>query len=193
MEVFVYILLYIYFFFNLIEKQLLFYLSFNYVIKMKVWYYVASILLEDTSFFTMKKITPEIETKMPLEAIPPISSDVNFISNTFPKYKLWVDHWIYQDLAEDNHSSSLKDVIEESSNFPDHNKCISVDDLASKSDKNLSITPDLSNKVPLFIFSYGILLILLLPLIEISIQILPWNLPKVVIWCFLSGHTGCHI
>lgn len=120
----------------------------------------------------MTKINPEIETLMPMEAVPPVSADVSFISNSFPKYKLGADHQVFQEPAEDNHGPSLKDVIEEeASNLSDQNKRISVRDLASKFDKNLSAAAKLSNEVPLFIFFCGLLLFLFLPLIEIAIQI----------------------
>lgn len=85
----------------------------------------------------MTKINLEIETEMPLEAVLPISTDVSFISNSFSKYKLRVDHLIYQDHVEDNHNPSLKDIVErEASNLSDWSKCIFVGDLANKFDKN---------------------------------------------------------
>ncbi|GAU17837.1 hypothetical protein TSUD_329630 [Trifolium subterraneum] len=98
----------------------------------------------------MTKISPEIETKMPMEAVPPVSADVSFISNSFPKYKLGADHQVFQEPAEDNNGPSLKDVIEqEASNLSDQNKRISVRDLASKFDKNLSAAAKLSNEAKL--------------------------------------------
>jgi hypothetical protein len=100
----------------------------------------------------MTKISPEIETKMPMEAVPHVSADVSFISDSFPKYKLGADHQVFQEPAEDNNGPSLKDVIEqEASNLSDQNKRISVRDLASKFDKNLSAAAKLSNEVISFI------------------------------------------
>ncbi|KAK2416571.1 Stomatal closure-related actin-binding protein 3 [Trifolium repens] len=98
----------------------------------------------------MTKISPEIETKMPMEAVPHVSADVSFISDSFPKYKLGADHQVFQEPAEDNNGPSLKDVIEqEASNLSDQNKRISVRDLASKFDKNLSAAAKLSNEAKL--------------------------------------------
>ncbi|CAJ2671736.1 unnamed protein product [Trifolium pratense] len=107
-------------------------------------------LRTDAAFFTMTKISPEIETKMPMEAVPPVSADVSFISNSFPKYKLGADHQVFQEPTADNNGPSLKDVIEqEASNLSDQNKRISVRDLASKFDKNLSAAAKLSNEAKL--------------------------------------------
>lgn len=99
----------------------------------------------------MTKISPEIETnKMAMEAVPPVSADVSFISNSFPKYKLGADHQVYDEPAEDNHGPSLKNVIEqEASNLSDQHKRISVRDLATKFDKNLAAAAKLSNEAKL--------------------------------------------
>ncbi|KAK7274730.1 hypothetical protein RIF29_15827 [Crotalaria pallida] len=97
----------------------------------------------------MTKISPEVEIKMPMEAVPPVSADVSFISNGFPKYKLAADNQVLDEPMEDNQGPSLKDVIEEeASNLSDQHKRISVCDLASKFDKNLAAAAKLSNEVP---------------------------------------------
>ena len=96
----------------------------------------------------MTKISPEVEIKMPMEAFPPVSADVSFIYDSFPKYKLGADNQILDDPVEENQGPSLKDVIEqEASNLSDQHKRISVRDLASKFDKNLAAAAKLSNEV----------------------------------------------
>lgn len=103
-----------------------------------------------TPIFTMTKISPEVEIRMPMEAFPPVSADVSFISNSFPKYKLGADNQILEEPVEDNQGPSLKDVIEqEASNLSDQHKRISVRDLASKFDKNLAAAAKLSNEAKL--------------------------------------------
>ncbi|KAL2320623.1 hypothetical protein Fmac_029592 [Flemingia macrophylla] len=98
----------------------------------------------------MTKISPEVEIRMPMEAFPPVSADVSFISNSFPKYKLGADNQILEEPVEDNQGPSLKDVIEqEASNLADQHKRISVRDLASKFDKNLAAAAKLSNEAKL--------------------------------------------
>ncbi|CAL0322912.1 unnamed protein product [Lupinus luteus] len=98
----------------------------------------------------MTKISPEVEIKMPMEAVPPVSADVSFISSSFPKYKLAADNQILDEPMEDNQGPSLKDVIEEeASNLSDQHERISVRDLASKFDKNLTAAAKLSNEAKL--------------------------------------------
>jgi len=111
---------------------------------------------QTTPIFTMTKISPEVEIKMPMEAFPPVSADVSFIYDSFPKYKLGADNQILEDPVEENQGPSLKDVIEqEASNLSDQHKRISVRDLASKFDKNLAAAAKLSNEVSVpIIFLY---------------------------------------
>ncbi|RDY11233.1 Stomatal closure-related actin-binding protein 2, partial [Mucuna pruriens] len=107
-------------------------------------------VLRITPIFIMTKISPEVEIRMPMEAFPPVSADVSFISNSFPKYKLGIDNQILEEPVEDNQGPSLKDVIEqEASNLSDQHKRISVRDLASKFDKNLAAAAKLSNEAKL--------------------------------------------
>ncbi|KAL1291737.1 hypothetical protein AAHE18_20G221700 [Arachis hypogaea] len=103
-----------------------------------------------SGIFTMTKISPEVEIKMPMEAVPPVSADVSFISNGFPKYKLGADNQVVEEPVQGNQGPSLKDVIdEEASNLYDQHKRISVRDLASKFDKNLAAAAKLSNEAKL--------------------------------------------
>ncbi|KAF7803981.1 stomatal closure-related actin-binding protein 3-like [Senna tora] len=98
----------------------------------------------------MTKITPEVKVKMPMEAVPPVSADVSFVSNTFPKYKLGPDNQILEEPMEENHGPALKEVIEqEASNLSEQHKRLSVRDLASKFDKNLAAAAKLSDEAKL--------------------------------------------
>lgn len=96
----------------------------------------------------MTKISPEVIVKMPMEAVPPVSADVSFVSNSFPKYKLGHDNQILEEPKEENHGPSLKEVIEqEASHLSEQHKRLSVRDLASKFDKNLAAAAKLSDEV----------------------------------------------
>ncbi|XP_054802604.1 stomatal closure-related actin-binding protein 2-like isoform X2 [Prosopis cineraria] len=98
----------------------------------------------------MTKISPEVKVKMPMEAVPPVSADVSFVSNSFPKYKLGPDNQIVEEPMEENHGPSLKEVIEqEVSNLSDQHKRLSVRDLASKFDKNLASAAKLADEAKL--------------------------------------------
>ena len=104
----------------------------------------------------MTKISPEVIVKMPMEAFPPVSAVVSFVSDSFPKYKIGPDNQIVEEPMEENHGPSLKDVIdEEVSNLSDQHKRLSVRDLATKFDKNFAAAAKLSDGVLLlFIFMY---------------------------------------
>ena len=96
----------------------------------------------------MTKISPVVEMKMPMEAVLPVSADVSFASNSFPKYKLGPNHQILEEPIEENQDPLLKEVIEqEASHLSEQHKHLSVRDLASKFDKNLTIVAKLSNEV----------------------------------------------
>ncbi|KAF7819149.1 stomatal closure-related actin-binding protein 3-like [Senna tora] len=98
----------------------------------------------------MTKISPEVEVKMPMEAVLPVSADVSFASNSFPKYKLGADSQILEEPMEDNQGPLLKEVIEqEASHLSQQHKRLSVRDLASKFDKNLAAAAKLSNEAKL--------------------------------------------
>ncbi|KAJ9185028.1 hypothetical protein P3X46_004706 [Hevea brasiliensis] len=98
----------------------------------------------------MTKISPEIEEKMQPDVILPVSADVSFASNRFPKYKLGPDHQILEEPKEDNKGPSLKEVIEqETMQLSDQHKRLSVRDLASKFDKNLTAAAKLAEEAKL--------------------------------------------
>jgi hypothetical protein len=96
----------------------------------------------------MTKISPEIEVTMQAEEVLQVSVDVSFASNHFPKYKLGADSQILEEPKEDNHGPSLKEVVEqETTSLSEQHKRLSVRDLASKFDKNLSAAAKLSDEV----------------------------------------------
>ncbi|KAF2289231.1 hypothetical protein GH714_030925 [Hevea brasiliensis] len=98
----------------------------------------------------MTKISPEIEEKMQTEVILPVSADVSFASNGFPKYKLGPDNQILEEPKEDNKGPSLKEVVEEETiQLSDQHKRLSVRDLASKFDKNLAAAAKLAEEAKL--------------------------------------------
>lgn len=95
----------------------------------------------------MTKISPEIEVTMQAEEVLQVSVDVSFASNHFPKYKLGADSQILEEPKEDNHGPSLKEVVEqETTSLSEQHKRLSVRDLASKFDKNLSAAAKLSDE-----------------------------------------------
>lgn len=101
----------------------------------------------------MTKVSPEVEEGMQMEAILPVSLDVSFASNRFPKYKLGADNQILEESKEDNGGPSLKEVVErETSQLSEQHKRLSVRDLAIKFDKNLSAAAKLSEEVLNFSF-----------------------------------------
>ncbi|XP_041024638.1 stomatal closure-related actin-binding protein 3-like [Juglans microcarpa x Juglans regia] len=98
----------------------------------------------------MTKISPEFEVKMEEEDVLEVSADVSFSSNRFPKYKLGADNQILEEPKEDNQGPSLKEVVEqESANLSEQHKRLSVRDLASKFDKNLTAAAKLSDEAKL--------------------------------------------
>ncbi|XP_030926517.1 stomatal closure-related actin-binding protein 3-like [Quercus lobata] len=98
----------------------------------------------------MTKISPEFEEEMQTEEVLQVSVDVSFASNHFPKYKLGADNQILEEPKEDNHGPSLKEVVEqETVSLSEQHKRLSVRDLASKFDKNLSAAAKLSDEAKL--------------------------------------------
>lgn len=96
----------------------------------------------------MTKISPETEEKMQMDVMLPVSADVSFASNGFPKYKLGPDNQILEEPKEDNKGPSLKEVVEqETTQLSDQHKRLSVRDLASKFDKNLAAAAKLAEEV----------------------------------------------
>lgn len=96
----------------------------------------------------MTKISPEFEETVNMEAMLPVSVDVSFASNQFPKYKLGPDNQILEEPQDVNQGPSLKEVIEEeTTHLSEQHKRLSVRDLACKFDKNLASAAKLSDEV----------------------------------------------
>lgn len=97
----------------------------------------------------MTKVSPEVEANE-MEAVLPVSADVSFASDHFPKYKLGPDNQILEEPREDNNGPSLKEVVEqETTQLSEQHKRLSVRDLASKFDKNLTAAAKLSEEAKL--------------------------------------------
>ncbi|KAJ6756516.1 STOMATAL CLOSURE-RELATED ACTIN-BINDING PROTEIN 3 [Salix purpurea] len=95
-------------------------------------------------------MSPEIEENMEGEVIFPVSADVSFASDGFPKYKLGPDNQILEEPKEDNKGPSLKEVVEqETMQLSDQHKRLSVRDLACKFDKNLTAAAKLAEEAKL--------------------------------------------
>lgn len=94
----------------------------------------------------MTRVSPEFgETQM--EAVLPVSADVSFASNCFPKYKIGPNNQILDAVKEVIKGPPLKKVVEqESAQLLDQQKRLSVRDLASKFDKNLAAATKLSDE-----------------------------------------------
>lgn len=100
----------------------------------------------------MTKISPEIEVEenIMIESVPLVSADVSFASNCFPKYKLGPDNQILEEPKEDSKGLSLKEVVEqETTQLSEQHKRLSVRDLASKFDKNLTAAAKLADEAKL--------------------------------------------
>ncbi|XP_062111916.1 stomatal closure-related actin-binding protein 3-like [Humulus lupulus] len=97
----------------------------------------------------MTKVSPEV-VAVDMEAVLPVSADVSFVTNHFPKYKLGADNQILEEPKEDNNGPSLKEVIEEeTTQLSEQHKRLSVRDLACKFDKNLTAAAKLSEEAKL--------------------------------------------
>ncbi|XP_031378093.1 stomatal closure-related actin-binding protein 3 isoform X2 [Punica granatum] len=98
----------------------------------------------------MTKVSPELGEAMQAEAVLPVSADVSFTSNCFPKYKLGPNNQILEEPKEEDKGPSLKEVVEEeTANLTEQHKRLSVRDLASKFDKNLAAAAKLSDEAKL--------------------------------------------
>ncbi|KAK8712138.1 hypothetical protein V6N13_147388 [Hibiscus sabdariffa] len=98
----------------------------------------------------MTKISPDIDETMLKESIVAVSADVSFASDHFPKYKLGPDNQILEEPTGDNNGPSLKEVVErETTQLSEQHKRLSVRDLASKFDKNLSAAAKLADETKL--------------------------------------------
>ncbi|MBA0730491.1 hypothetical protein Golax_022425 [Gossypium laxum] len=98
----------------------------------------------------MTKISPDIDETMLKESIVAVSADVSFASDHFPKYKLGPDNQILEEPRGDNSGPSLKEVVErETTQLSKQHKRLSVRDLASKFDKNLTAAAKFADEAKL--------------------------------------------
>lgn len=96
----------------------------------------------------MTKVSPEFGGEVEMQAIQSVSADVSFASNQFPKYKLGPDNQILEEIEENNKGPPLKEVVlQETTQLTEQHKRLSVRDLASKFDKNLSAAAKLTEEV----------------------------------------------
>ncbi|CAA3015161.1 stomatal closure-related actin-binding 3-like [Olea europaea subsp. europaea] len=96
----------------------------------------------------MTRVSPEFGDQE--QVYLPVSNDVSFSSNQFPKYKLGPDNEILDEVKEDFKGPFLKEVVvEETNQLTEQHKRLSVRDLASKFDKNLSAAAKLSEEAKL--------------------------------------------
>ncbi|XP_052176765.1 stomatal closure-related actin-binding protein 1-like [Diospyros lotus] len=95
----------------------------------------------------MTKVSPVLGEQMQMEAIMSVSADVSFASDRFPKYRIGPDYEIFDEEKEDPQGPSLKEVIvQETAQLVEQHKRLSVRDLASKFDKNLTAAAKLSDE-----------------------------------------------
>nr|GMC90271.1 stomatal closure-related actin-binding protein 3-like [Ipomoea batatas] len=99
----------------------------------------------------MTKVSPEfVGGEVQMYTFKSVSADVSFASNQFPKYKLGPDFQILEEASLENKGPSLKEVVEEeTTRLTEQHKRLSVRDLASKFDKNLSSAAKLANEAKL--------------------------------------------
>lgn len=92
----------------------------------------------------MTKVSPEFGYEVQM----PVSVDVSFATNQFPTYKLGPDNQILEEVKVETDGPSLKEVVvQETSLLSEQHKRLSVRDLASKFDKNLTAAAKLSDNV----------------------------------------------
>ncbi|PIN19654.1 hypothetical protein CDL12_07680 [Handroanthus impetiginosus] len=96
----------------------------------------------------MTRISPDFGDEA--QTVSSVSSDVSFQSNQFPKYRLGPDNQILDEIKGDNNGPALKEVVaEEINQLSKQHKRLSVRDLASNFDKNLSAAAKLSEEAKL--------------------------------------------
>ncbi|KAL8142987.1 hypothetical protein V2J09_016019 [Rumex salicifolius] len=98
----------------------------------------------------MTKVNPETEHEVQDEALISVSADVSFSCDHFPKYKIGPDNQIVEEPRLDPDALSLKEVVaKETAQLKEQHRRLSVRDLASKFDKNLSAAAKLSEEAKL--------------------------------------------
>lgn len=98
----------------------------------------------------MTRVSPELDYEVHSDAVLSVSADVSFPSNGFPKYKIGPNNEIVEEPKPHPDSPPLKEVVtQETKQLAEQNKRLSVRDLATKFDKNLSAAAKLSDQVTL--------------------------------------------
>ncbi|CAI0374584.1 unnamed protein product [Linum tenue] len=98
----------------------------------------------------MTKVSPLGEQMIGMEIFLPVSADVSFPLDRFPKYKLGPENQVVEEPKEDEKGPLLKDIVEqETAQLSDQHKRLSVRDLASKFDKNLASAAKLAEEAKL--------------------------------------------
>ncbi|KAL7600268.1 stomatal closure-related actin-binding protein 2 [Lactuca sativa] len=98
----------------------------------------------------MTKVSPEVDNEMQMQAVLSVSADASFTSNKFPKYKLGPDNQILDEATMDSKGPPLKEIVaHETDQLSEQHERLSVRDLASKFDKNLSAAAKLSDEAKL--------------------------------------------
>ena len=93
---------------------------------------------------------------MEMESTLTVPTDVSFVSDRFPKYKLGSDNQVLEEPIKDNSGPTLKEVVEqETTQLSEQHKRLSVRDLASKFDKNLLVAAKFPEEV-FILFLYGL-------------------------------------
>ncbi|KAJ0978957.1 hypothetical protein J5N97_014431 [Dioscorea zingiberensis] len=83
---------------------------------------------------------------MSVDSVPSVSPDANFVSNTFPKYKLGPDNVIIEP-KESPARPSLKEIVaKETAQLLEQHQRLSVRDLAKKFERGLSTVAKLSEE-----------------------------------------------
>ncbi|GER51920.1 prolinerich family protein [Striga asiatica] len=96
----------------------------------------------------MTRVSPEFGEEV--QAVWPVSADVSFQTEKFPKYKLGPDNEILEEIKEDSKVPPLKEVVvQETNQLTEQHKRLSVRDLASKFDKNLAAAAKLTEEAKL--------------------------------------------
>lgn len=96
----------------------------------------------------MTRVSPELDYEVHNDAVLSVSVDVSFPSNGFPKYKIGPNNEIVEEPNRNSYSPPLKEVVvQETQQLTQQHNRLSVRDLATKFDNNLSAAAKLSDEV----------------------------------------------
>lgn len=96
----------------------------------------------------MTRVSPELDYELHSDSVLSVSVDVSFPANGFPKYKIGPNNEIVEEPKRNPDSPPLKEVVvQETQQLAEQHKRLSVRDLATKFDKNLSAAAKLSDEV----------------------------------------------